>query len=134
VAEGSHAPAEHGADHGPGRYVVVWVALVAFTVLTYSAWRINLPEPWHVLVALAIAVVKASLVALFFMELWEHTGATRLVFASSLVFVALLIGLVVADNATRFPLANPPREATLAHEPPLGAVPLPLPTAEPGAR
>ena len=34
--------------------------------------------------------------------------ANRLVFVTSLVFVALLIGLTVADYATRFPLANPP--------------------------
>jgi cytochrome c oxidase subunit 4 len=30
------------------------------------------------------------------------------VFVTSLVFVALLVGLVLSDNATRFPLANPP--------------------------
>jgi cytochrome c oxidase subunit IV len=134
VAQGSHDDAGLGADHGPGRYVLVWAVLVAFTLLTYTAWRISLPEPWHVIVALAIAAVKASLVALFFMELWEHRGATRLVFASSLVFVGLLIGLVVADSATRFPLANPPHEGTLQREPPLGAVPLPLPAMAPGAR
>ncbi len=134
MAEGPHDNAGHGADHGPGRYVLVWVVLVVFTGLTYTAWRSHLPEPWHVLVALAIAVVKAGLVALFFMELWDHKGATRLVFASSLVFVALLIGLVVADSATRFPLANPPHEGTLQREPPLGAVPLPLPAMAPGAR
>jgi cytochrome c oxidase subunit IV len=134
LAEGSHARAEHDADHGPGRYVLVWVVLVMFTALTYTAWRTHLPEPWNLLVALAIAVFKAGLVALFFMELWYHRGATRLVFASALVFVALLIGLVVADNATRFPLANPPHEATLRHEPPLGAVPLPLPAVPPDAR
>ena len=126
MAEGSHDPAERGAEHGPGRYVLVWVVLVVFTGLTYTAWRIHLPEPWHVLVALAIAVVKAGLVALFFMELWEHTGATRLVFASSLVFVALLIGLVLLDNSTRFPLANPPREGERAFDP-LPELPSPQP-------
>jgi cytochrome c oxidase subunit 4 len=117
VAEGSHAHAENQAS--PGRLVLVWVALVVLTGATYTAWRTSLPEPWHILVALSIAVVKAGLVALFFMELWEHTGPTRLVFATSLVFVALLIGLVVADNATRFPLANPPHEGTLERTPPL---------------
>jgi cytochrome c oxidase subunit 4 len=55
---------------------------------------------------------------LFFMHLWDHGGASRIVFVTSLVFVALLIGLVVLDNATRFPLLNPGRGATLLYEPP----------------
>ncbi len=97
-------------SHVP-RYLLVWAALVVFTVLTYGASRIHLPGPWHVTVALVIAVVKGGLVALFFMHLWDQAGANRLVFATSLVFVALLIGLVIADSATRFPLANPPGSA-----------------------
>ncbi|HVO19169.1 MAG TPA: cytochrome C oxidase subunit IV family protein [Anaeromyxobacter sp.] len=93
------------------RYLAVWVALLFLTVLTYVLARVHLPGAWAVLVALAIAVTKGTLVALFFMHLWEQAGANRLVFATSLVFVALLIGLVIADNATRFPLANPPGSA-----------------------
>ncbi len=52
------------------------------------------------------------------MHLWDHGGANRLVFATSVFFVALLIGLVVLDNASRFTLANPGRGATLRSEPP----------------
>ena len=104
--------AGHAAPHShQARYLVVWVALLGFTVLTYALARVHLPGAWAVLVALAIAVTKGTLVALFFMHLWEQAGANRLVFATSLVFVALLIGLVIADNATRFPLANPPGSA-----------------------
>ena len=116
MAEGTHAP-ETEAHHGATRYVVVWVALLVLTGATYSAWRVHLPEPWHLLAAMGIAVAKAGLVALFFMHLWEHRGPTRLVFATSLVFVALLIGLVLLDNSTRFPLANPPREGERAFDP-----------------
>ena len=101
---------EHSTSHRR-RYLAVWVALAVLTVLTYTLARIHLPGAWAVTVALLIAVTKGSLVALFFMHLWDQTGANRLVFATSLVFVALLIGLVIADNATRFPLANPPGTA-----------------------
>ena len=104
--------------HGAGRYVAVWVALCALTVGTLLASRLSLGPPWHLLVALAIAAAKAGLVALFFMHLWDQPGVNRLVFATSLVFVALLIGLVLLDSATRFPLANPPNERTLRFEPP----------------
>jgi cytochrome c oxidase subunit IV len=104
--------AAHAAPHSHrARYLIVWAALLALTVLTYALARVHLPGTWAVLVALAIAVTKGTLVALFFMHLWEQAGANRLVFATSLVFVALLIGLVIADNATRFPLANPPGSA-----------------------
>jgi cytochrome c oxidase subunit IV len=119
LADGMEAHPEHRASHGPSRLVFVWVALVVLTGVTYMTWRSGLPEPWHILVALGIAVAKSALVALFFMELWEHRGPSRLVFATSLILVALLIGLVVADNVTRFPLANPPHQGTLEMTPPL---------------
>jgi len=103
---------------GPGRYLAVWLALLVFTALTVVLGRMHLAGGWGVVVALAIAVVKSALVVLFFMHLWDHGGANRLVLATTLVFVGLLMGLVLADNATRFPLANPPTEATMLVEPP----------------
>ncbi len=108
---------EHLEHSGYGRYVVVWVLLVVFTMLTYFLSRAHL-GPFHLTVALLIAVTKGSLVALFFMHLWDQRGANRLVFLSALVFVALLIGLTVADSATRFPLANPPHGDTARYSPP----------------
>jgi cytochrome c oxidase subunit 4 len=101
------APGAHGDSH-VGRYAMVWLALLVFTFLTYGLSRLHLGGGWGVVVALSIACTKGALVALFFMHLWEQTGANRLVFVTSLAFVALLIGLTLLDNATRFPLANPP--------------------------
>jgi cytochrome c oxidase subunit IV len=106
VAHPEHHAIEHQSHFG--RYVAVLVALLLLTALTYAAAKVHLPGGWAVAVALAIAIVKGSLVALFFMHLWDQRGANRLVFVTSLVFVALLIGLTLTDNATRFPLANPP--------------------------
>jgi len=103
---------------GPGRYVAVWVALLVFTGLTVALGRMHLAGGWGLVVALIIAVVKSALVVLFFMHLWDHGGANRLVLGTTLVFVALLMGLVLTDNATRFPLANPPTEATIHLMPP----------------
>ncbi len=100
-----HAATAH--SHVPV-YLAVWVGLLVLTVLTYVLARIHLPGHWAVTVALLIALSKGTLVALFFMHLYYQAGANRLVFLTSLVFVALLIGLIIADNATRFPLANPP--------------------------
>jgi cytochrome c oxidase subunit IV len=107
------ARAEQELEHHAhaGRYALVWIALLVLTVTTYLAARAPLPGGWHVAVALVIATAKGSLVVLFFMHLWDQRGANRLVFATSLVFVALLVGLTLLDNATRFPLANPPGSA-----------------------
>jgi cytochrome c oxidase subunit 4 len=106
VARDEHEHVEHGSHFA--RYAIVWAALLALTLLTYGLSRFHIPGGWGVAVALSIASAKGALVALFFMHLWDQRGANRLVFLTSLVFVALLIGLTLSDNATRFPLANPP--------------------------
>ncbi len=110
-------------------YLGVWLALLVLTVVTYAVAKVHLPGAWAVTVALVIASAKGALVALFFMHLWDQRGANRLVFVTSLVFVALLIGLVIADNATRFPLANPP--GTRGALPAGGAVRDPPPLSQP---
>ena len=100
------------------RYYVVWLLLLVFTAITVVVGRVHLPGHWAILVALFIAVTKASLVALFFMHLWDHGGANRLVLVTSIFFVGLLLGGVVLDNASRFPLTNPPTTDTLRWQPP----------------
>jgi cytochrome c oxidase subunit IV len=98
---------EHRQHTGSaGRYVLVWVALLTLTVLTFVASRQDLGR-FHLPVALLIASVKAGLVVLFFMHLWESEGSNRLVFGVAMLFVALLIGLTLADVATRLPLLRP---------------------------
>src|SRR5512132_412431 len=104
----SHAHGEEAhASHVP-RYLVVWGALLVLTFGTWAISRVHIPGMGAILVALGIAIAKGTLVALFFMHLYDQPGANRIVFVTSLVFVALLVGLTVLDNATRFPLANPP--------------------------
>ena len=114
----SHAEHEHGRGPAAMRYWVVWVLLLVGTILTFVLSKVHLPSPFHLLAALAIASGKSMLVVLFFMHLWDHPGANRLVFATSILFILLLIGLVVMDNATRNELLNPGRGATLQMEPP----------------
>ena len=95
-----------------GRYLVVWAALMALTALTWGLSTIHIPGGAGVAVARAIATAKGALVALFFMHLWDQPGPNRLVLITSLIFVALLVLLPLLDNATRFPLANPPDAET----------------------
>jgi len=101
-----HQPEEHGGRHSAVPYFVVWIALLGFTALTYFTGTAHL-GPWALAIALCIAVIKSGMVALVFMHLKDSSGATRLVFATSLVFMALLLFFTVADVATRFRLATP---------------------------
>jgi cytochrome c oxidase subunit IV len=106
IALNEHEAIEHHSH--VGRYLIVWIALLVLTVVTWAVSLLHIPGGWGVAVALGIACAKGGLVALFFMHLWDQRGANRLVFVTSIVFVALLIGITLSDNATRFPLSNPP--------------------------
>ena len=91
-----------GEHHsGPGKYVLVWGALMVLTVVTVMTGRMHLPD-WGLALALIIASVKGGLVALYFMHLAEHQGASRLVFATSMLFVVLLLAFTLFDFGTRF--------------------------------
>jgi cytochrome c oxidase subunit 4 len=104
VAESAQQP--HAVHHSAVPYVVVWIALLIFTAATYLTGTAHLGK-WALTIALAIACTKSLLVALIFMHLRESSGATRLVFATSLVFVLLLLFFTVSDVATRFRLSTP---------------------------
>jgi cytochrome c oxidase subunit 4 len=91
---------------GAGRYLICWAALAVLTVLTFSLSSVDLGA-WSLAVAMLIAVTKATVVVLFFMHLWDHRGANRLVFVVSILFVFVLIAITLLDVTTRFPLALP---------------------------
>jgi cytochrome c oxidase subunit 4 len=96
----------HAHEHGPGRYVVIWVALLAFTITTVVTGRMDLGGA-NLPLALIIATVKATLVVLFFMHLWDSEGINRLVFGVAVVFVIVLLLGVFGDLLTRMPDALP---------------------------
>jgi cytochrome c oxidase subunit 4 len=124
----------HAAHSHVGRYLKVWGGLMVLTAATWGLSSFHIPGAAGVAVALVIASVKGALVVLFFMHLYDQKGANRLVFVTSLVFVALLIGLTLLDNATRFPLANPPDAETSPQHLRDAALGVPAPPASPPAR
>ena len=64
---------------------------------------------FSVVVALAIAVCKMLLVALFFMHVRHSTKLTQLVVVGGLLWLAILLFLTMADYATRGNLGVPGR-------------------------
>lgn len=84
----------------------VAAALLGLLALTVGAALLPL-GPFNTPVALAIAVVKATLVVLFFMEV-RHSGQTTWIMAAaSVVWLALLFAGTLADVLTRGPLIGP---------------------------
>jgi cytochrome c oxidase subunit 4 len=102
-----HKPNEEKAHaHGAGRYFVIWLLLMVFTITTVITGRMNLHGA-NLPLAIFIATVKATLVVLFFMHLWDSEGINRLVFGVSILFVVVLLLGVFGDLLTRMPTALP---------------------------
>ena len=89
-----------GRAPGYGIYVVVCVGLILLTVLTVAVSYVNLGV-MNVVVALLIASVKASLVALYFMHLRSES---RLVWGFALTpifFLVLIVAGTLSDTLFR---------------------------------
>ena len=82
-------------------YFAVFFALLVGTGLTVYAATLDLGR-FNAVVALGIATIKATLVALFFMHVWHASEKlTKLVVIAALFFLLLLLGLTMSDYATR---------------------------------
>ncbi len=77
--------------------VAVFAALILLTVCTVAAARFDLGSA-NLSVALGIATVKATLVALYFMHLRYDSPFHALVFVTALVFLALFLSLTMLDT------------------------------------
>lgn len=90
--------------HGVGHIVSlrllfgVFVALAILTVVTYLASLVDFGE-FNLVIAMIIAVMKASLVVLFFMHLLWDKPFNAIVFVGCLIFVGLFISLALLDSA-----------------------------------
>jgi cytochrome c oxidase subunit IV len=89
-------------------YAAVLVTLLALTVITTLVAFVDLGN-FSVVVALAIAVTKMLLVALFFMHVRYSTKLTQLVIVGGLLWLAILLLLTLSDFFTRGWLGTPGR-------------------------
>ena len=81
-------------------YVFVFVSLLVLTALTTGAAFVDL-GPVNNLVAMGIAVLKATLVVLFFMHVRYSSRLTSLVVTAGLFWLVILIALTLTDYWTR---------------------------------
>jgi len=81
-------------------YYWVFAALIIGTVLTYLAALVDFGA-FNNVVMLAIALVKASLVILFFMGVRWSSRLTWVVAASGFVWLLILFGITMSDYLSR---------------------------------
>lgn len=77
--------------------VGVFAALIVLSVVTVAAASVDFGE-LNLFVAMGIASVKATLVALFFMHLAHDRGFNTLAFFASFLFVTLFVGITMMDS------------------------------------
>jgi len=82
-------------------YVSIFAALLVGTALTVWAGLHDFPGQLNVIIALTIAVVKATLVVLYFMHVRYSSRLIWVVFTSALFWLAILFALTFSDYWTR---------------------------------
>lgn len=79
--------------------LAVWGALMVLTIITVAVTTIDFGARINLVIAMAIATVKAGLVVTYFMHLrWDRPFHT-LVFLGSLLFVSLFISMTLFDKS-----------------------------------
>ncbi len=97
-----------GSDHVVSLklYFAIFAALMVLTAVTVWVAFIDLGT-MNTVVALAVAVTKATLVILFFMHVKYSTRLTWLVVASGFFFLAIMLAFTMADMVSRGWLGTP---------------------------
>ena len=116
MAEQEHS--EH-SEHivSPGLYLGIILTLMALTIITVLAATLDLGK-FNIVVALAIATAKATLVVLFFMHAKYTPRRTQLVIIAGIFWLIILLFMTLSDyesrvdyRGVRFPMS---RQITLA--------------------
>jgi len=82
-------------------YFTIFLSLMVGTALTVWAGLQDFPGPLNVIVALTIAVIKATLVVLYFMHVRYSSRLIWVVFAAALFWLGILFALTFGDYWTR---------------------------------
>jgi len=85
----------------PRIYIAIFLSLMVGTALTVFAAFYDFPGPLNAVVALTIAVVKATLVVLFFMHVRYSGRLVWLVIAAALLWLAIMFAITFSDYWTR---------------------------------
>ena len=84
----------------PKIYYAIFIALTVLTVVTWSAAKIDLGR-MNAVVALTIAVIKATLVVLYFMHVRYSSRLTWVFVGAGFFWLAIMVALTLSDYMTR---------------------------------
>ena len=84
----------------PKVYFAVFTALGVLTVVTWSVAKLDLGF-LNVVVALTIAVIKATLVVLYFMHVRWSSRLTWVFVCAGFFWLAIMVALTLSDYLTR---------------------------------
>ena len=92
----------NGSHHivSPATYLIIILTLMALTGITVWAAFIDLQQ-FNIVVALAIATGKATLVVLFFMHAKYSPRRTQLVIIAGIFWLAILLFMTMSDYISR---------------------------------
>ena len=90
----------HEAEHKEPKYGMVWVALLVLTLVELWVAQAPLPKPAIVISLCSLALVKAAMVAAYFMHLKFEKYALILIVLSPLILAAILYVGLVPDSTT----------------------------------
>ena len=82
-------------------YLLTFLILLALTALTTAVAFVDLGGGWNNVAALAIAVLKAMLVILYFMHVRYSDRFTWVIAAAGFFWLLILLGGTLDDLATR---------------------------------
>jgi cytochrome c oxidase subunit IV len=94
---------EHVHNSGYGLYISVWIGLVGLTVITVALAGVNLAG-LAVATAIAIATIKAGMVANYFMHVKFDNKIFKIFIAICLVIFLIMIILTFFDLIYRNPV------------------------------
>jgi cytochrome c oxidase subunit IV len=86
----------------PKVYIGIFLSLMVLTAVTVAAAFVSL-GPLNIVIALAIATLKATLVVLYFMHARYSPKRTQLVIISAVFWLAIMLALTMSDYASRHP-------------------------------
>lgn len=90
-----------------GVYYAIFTTLMVLTGVTVGVAYVDLGA-FNPVVALGIAIFKATLVILYFMHVKYSSRLTKLTVATALFFLVILLGETLMDYATRGGFAGMP--------------------------
>jgi cytochrome c oxidase subunit 4 len=88
-------------------YYAIFASLMVLTAITVGVAFINL-GPFNFPVAISIAILKATLVVLFFMHAKFSSRLTKLFIATGFFFLLILFTLTLTDYLSRGWMTAPP--------------------------